>query len=159
FVIAKGVKWRDSTAETTEFLERLTLADFQQPSTWAALPVVVQVAADDDIFPVRAKYDGSSQATIGANHLLGKAQWFTLADCIATKVLTNKAPNVLRAITFEPGEPQDGLKLTKLVGNEEHLLDPRSDDFYRELINIRNRVKAKLKSANGKAATVLDTEQ
>jgi hypothetical protein len=159
FVTAKGVKWRDSTAETTEFLKRMTLADFQQPSTWAALPVLVQVAPEDDIFPVRAKYDGSSQATIGTNHLQGKAQWFTLADCIATKVLTGNAPKVLQAITFEPGDPQDGLKLTKLAGNEEHLLDPRSDDFYRELINIRNRVKTNLKSANGKAAAVLDTEQ
>src|SRR5207248_1188960 len=46
FIMAKGVKWRDSTAQAAEFLERVTVADFQTPSTWAALPMLVQVAPD-----------------------------------------------------------------------------------------------------------------
>jgi hypothetical protein len=159
FVIAKGVKWQDVTAETTEFLERVTLADFQQPSTWSALPVLIQVVPHDDIFPVRAKYDASLQATIGANHLSGKAQWFTLADCIASQVLTGKTPKIVRAVTFEPADPQDDLKPISLAGNAGYLIDPRSDDFYRELINLRNRVKSKLKASTGQAAALLDTEQ
>jgi hypothetical protein len=42
-------------------------------------------------------------ATIGLNHLSSdRGLWFTLADCVASKLLTGKAPKVERAIRFRP---------------------------------------------------------
>lgn len=100
--------------------------DLQQPENWRRLSTLVQIEADDDILPVRAKYVGQS-TTIGLNHLTSnKPLWFTLADCLASKFLSCKTPHILKAITFEPGLPQSGLKPVKVAS---HAIDPVHDDF------------------------------
>src|SRR5262249_41890034 len=146
FVIAKGMEWRENTSEISALLQRLTVQELQRQETWYALTTIVQAQPDDDVFPVRAKYDGATQLTIGLNHLNNKVpQWFTLADCIASKLLTGKVPKVLRAITFKPTEPQDGLNPIAIAGNASYRIDPTVDNFYKRLIDLRNDVKARLR--------------
>jgi hypothetical protein len=116
FVIAKGIEWRDSTSEICDFLEMVTLSDLRRPEIWPALTSLVQVRPDDDIFPVRANYDGEEQATIGLNYLANNLQWFTLADCIVSTLLVGKPPEVHHAITFTPGGLQDGLMPINIFG-------------------------------------------
>ena len=160
FVIAKGMEWRENTSEISALLRRLTLQELQRQDTWYALTTIVQVQPDDDVFPVRAKYDGATQPTIGLNHLNNKVpQWFTLADCIASKLLTGKAPKVLRAITFTPTELQSKLKAITVCGKATYHIDPEVDDFYRRLIDLRNDVKAQLKQSRSSDAGELDSEQ
>ena len=65
FVIAKGVRWRNSTKEVSRFLQRVSLDDLQNPKMWAKLTTIVQVMPDDDIFPVRAKYADERQQRLG----------------------------------------------------------------------------------------------
>jgi hypothetical protein len=69
FVIAKGMTWEVSTEETLEFLAQVAVQDLRKPETWQRLTTLVQVEPDRDVFPVRAKYAGEGQATIGLNHL------------------------------------------------------------------------------------------
>jgi hypothetical protein len=69
FVIAKEIRWRDSTEEAIRFLNEVTLADLRDPATWPRLTTLVQLAPDDDVVPVRAPYMGEQQATIGVNYL------------------------------------------------------------------------------------------
>ena len=100
-VIAKGMTWRDNTADVVALLERISLDDLQCPDSWQNLKTIVQVLPDDDVFPIRAKYVDEAQATIGLNHVQSTIPlWFTLADCIAAKLRTGKPVKVLRAITF-----------------------------------------------------------
>ncbi|MGO9330532.1 MAG: hypothetical protein ACLQJ0_20780 [Steroidobacteraceae bacterium] len=161
FVIAKGVRWRDSTAETTAFLQSITIEQLQSRNTWhEQLTTIVQVQPDADIFPVRANYGEDDQHTIGLNFLSSEIPfWFTLADCIASKLLTGKTPHVLRAITFEPGEPQKGLRPVKIARNPDYRIDPYRDDFYRRVIDLRASVKTRLKNAAPSERAVLDSEQ
>ena len=117
FVIANRVTWSDSTAETRAWVNAITLDELQRPESWKRLTTLVRVRSRADAFPVRAKYDGPSN-TIGLNYLTcDEPLWFTLADLIASKLLTGKTPEILEAITFEAGEPQDGLKPIALLGN------------------------------------------
>jgi hypothetical protein len=119
----------------------------------------VKVIPDGDIFPVRANYDGL-QATIGLNYLKADVPlWFTLADCIAAKLLTGKAPKVIEAFAFEPAEMQDGLKPATIAGNLAYRIDPRTDDFYRRLIDLRSETKAELAGASGPKAARLKSEE
>jgi hypothetical protein len=160
FVTAKGMTRHDSTAEIADLLRTIAIEDLQRPEMWPRLSALVQVSPEDDIFPVRAPYAGATQQTIGANDLSSATPlWFTLADCIAAKLLSGKCPNVLRAITFQPCEQQDDLKPIALAGNSEYAIDPRSDDFYRHLINFRNQIKKRMKQAIGSKVAVYDTEQ
>lgn len=148
FVIAKGVKWRDATAETRAFVERITLADLQKPATWRRLHVIVQIEPDSDVLPVRTKYryepsplDGrKDHYTIGLNHVSSdRALWYALPDVIACKLLTGRVPKIIKAIVFEPREPQDGLRPVTIAGKPEFRVDPLKEDFFKRLIELRKQ--------------------
>lgn len=160
FVTAKGMAWQDATEKTRDFLEKVTLQDLQAQDIWRSLCTVVQVAPDKDIFPIRAKYDGDSQYTIGLNYLTSeKPLWYTLADCIAAKLLTGSAPKILQAISFEPGKIQEGLKPVNIAGDADYRVDPCQGDFFRRIIDLRSAVKNQLKIAPDAEKSALDNQQ
>ncbi len=97
FVIAQGVNEEDATAETQAFLDTIQLGDLQNAGIWRKLTTLVRVEPEADIFPVRARYAPRIKAerksgdmpTIGVNYLSAdRPLWFTLADCVASKLLT-----------------------------------------------------------------------
>lgn len=160
FVIAESMTHRDATEETRSLLTRLDMTDLQNPETWRDLAVIVQVQPERDIFPVRARYGQSPSHTIGLNYLSADGGlWFTLADCIASKLLTGKAPDILQAIGFTPGKPQSGLKPFAIAGDAKSRVNPLHNDFYRLLIDRRTSVKEKMKSADGIEHGQLDVMQ
>jgi hypothetical protein len=162
FVIAEGMTWRDTTKETMRFLDCVTLDDLKSPETWKNMATIVRVQPDWDIFPVRASYDdGGGPATIAANYLKAdRPLYFTLADCIASKLLTGKVPKIVEAFTFEPGKPQADLRPVAISGNPEYQINPVHDDFYRRLIELRHEVKRKRDHAAAPSEQVaLDTGQ
>lgn len=142
FVIADGFTWADATAETRAFLTKVSRDDLKRPDTWRALDALVKIRPDEDLLPVRAEYDGKANTT-GLNFLShDDGLWFTLADVIAAKVLTGKAPEIIEAIRFEPGKPQSGLKPINLFGNPDYKIDPEKDDAFNRLIDLRDEAKA-----------------
>lgn len=160
FVIAQGMTWADSTAETCIFLDAISLADLQDQSLWSKFTTLVRVVPDGEVFPVRADYADTGETTIGANHLSSDHPlWFTLADCIAAKMLTGKAPVIVEAITFAPGPVQDGLCAINIGGNPDYHVDPATSDFFKTLIELRQSVKVRQKGASGSEWEAFDTEQ
>lgn len=160
FVIADGMAWRDATAETRDFLAKTDLDALQSQATWRQLATLVRVQPNADIFPVRAAYSGEAQSTIGANYLSADTPlWFTLADCIAAKLLTGKAPQIVEAISFTPGPIQSGLSPIDIAGNPEYRVDPNTADFFKQVIELRQSVKQCRDNATGDDWTRLDTEQ
>ena len=160
FVIAKGMTWQDDTDATRQFLDRVTLEDLRQQDTWRYLTVLVQIACDGDIVPVRAAYDQSGATTIGLNHLTAEqSQWFTLADCVASKLLNGHAPKVVSAIRFSPGAPQGGLSAVAINGESAYKVAPRRQDLYKRLIELRHSVKGTRDRETGAEKERLDTLQ
>ena len=156
YAIAKGFTWRDATGETRGFLERVTLADLQQRDTWKRLHMIVLVEPNGDALPVRAKYqyepygirDRHAHYTIGLNHVTAdQPLWYTLADCIASKLITNRAPKILKAIAFAPLAPQKGLAPVAIAGNREFTVDPLKDDFFKRIIELRMQTKGPERNA------------
>ena len=159
FVIAQGMDWTTSTDRVRSLLETVSLDDLKRPEFWPLLTTIVRVAPQADIFPVRTKYDGQSQ-TIGLNYLTSdKPLWFTLADVIASKLLSGRVPKIIEAITFSPKEPQSGLRTVRIAGNPDYEVDPANDDFFKRLIDLRTTVKARLKNATALNRDALDSEQ
>lgn len=160
FVIAEGMTWRDSTDETRSLLGSIELASLQSKAAWQDLTTLVRVLPDGDIFPVRADYEQQGQNTIGANYLTSETPlWFTLADCIASKLLTGKASNVVEAVTFAPGTKQSGLSPINVSGNEAYRVDPNETDFFKRVIELRQTIKQRRDDANVADRDVLDIEQ
>jgi hypothetical protein len=162
YVIANGVRWQDATQNVRDFLETLTLDSIQDRKTWLNLTAIVKLQPEEDLFPTRARYRGDSTLSIGLNHLSSKQPlWYTLADCVASTLLTGKAPKVLEAIRFSAMEPQDGLTAVDIAGNPEYRVDPYKDDFYRRLIELRQQIKQQMKTPGieGDKKATLDAYQ
>ena len=159
FVIAVGVTWWDSTQETAAFLDTITLTKLGDRNCWLELTTLVQIDCDSDLVPIRANYGGDQQSTIGLNHLSGAKIWITLADCIASKLLTGKTARVIRAITFEPHGLQADLKPIEICGNPSYRIDPYVDDLYCRLIDLRSAIKTSLKTAATAERASLESTQ
>jgi hypothetical protein len=156
FVIAQGVDEQDATAETQAFLDDVKLNDLQDPKAWERLTTLVQVQPEADVFPVRARYatrikeqtKSADMPTIGVNYLSAdRPLWFTLADCVASKLLTGRAPKVVRAVRFSAKRAQAGLTTVEIAGEAEYRVIPDKNDFYKRVIELRRRVKGDLKDA------------
>ncbi len=162
FVTAQGIDWHEATAETQAFVEQVSLADLARPETWRKLWVLVQVEPQADLFPVRAPYDAHNPAySIGLNYLTtDKPIWVTLADVIAAKLLSGKAPTIRRALAFTACERQQGLKPIDILGNPDYRIDPNSEDFYLRLIELRSSIKRRRSALPaGPERERLDAEQ
>lgn len=161
FVIADGMTTRDATDDAKAILENADLDWLQQPQSWRKLTMLVRVKVQGDIFPVRAAYSEGEQSTIGLNYLTSgdTPLWFTLADCIASKLLAGKAPEVLEAVMFMPGEMQTGLRSVNVGGKADYRVDPAKDDLHKRVIELRYSVKVTMKDQSGDDLAALDTEQ
>jgi len=146
-VTAKGVSWADATDDTRALLDALTLDSVRDRKTWSALTTIVKVLPDDDLFPTRAKYGEGGMYSIGLNRATSiQPVWYTLADCMASALLTGKTPKVLEAIRFAPLERQDGLTPVDVAGDRAFRVDPNKDDFYRRLIELRQQTKTEMEA-------------
>lgn len=167
FVIANGISETDATIEVRDILESWTAQELQTPENWQRLNAIVQIAPDDDVLPVRAIYgdqfprnEQNRVANIGLNRLTCEAPlWFTLADCLASKLLTGKAPKVIRAIRFTPIAQQDELRAVAVSGNDAYLVDPATEDFFKRIIQLRRNIVRERDKSTGARKQKLDTEQ
>lgn len=142
FVIADELVVEDATEEIRTLLKTIRLADLHNPATWRTLCALVRVRPIGDIFPVRAEYNGATH-TIGLNHLTAaEPLWFTLADCIVSKLLTGKCPEIVSAVRYRAGPQQDALKEVAILGRNDFRIDPKADDFFKRLIDLRDEAKA-----------------
>jgi hypothetical protein len=158
YLTADALDAIDATDEVTGFLDSVSLDDLFRPETWKRLPALVQIVPQGDVVPVRGRWNLTEQSwQIGVNPLTcSDPLWFTLADVIASKMLTKRVPAVARAIRFVPRGRQK-LRAVKLRGAIE--INPLQQDFFRVVIEERNRVRARMKSATSAAWVELNRLQ
>jgi len=137
------------TAEIQKFIDEVKLEDFFDQKEWKKLPVLVQIHPNDDILPIRGKYEQNADEDqenevgvwqIGINYFTHhEGLWYSLAECVASKFLTGKSMRILDAIGFEPMGIQATLKPVKLRDNV--FVDPATGDFFKTIIEERHRIK------------------
>jgi hypothetical protein len=145
-LLAERVEVRDATAEVRALLEGLTLDQLQSPDFWRRLRVLVKIRPDHDLLPVRADY-GKDGRNIHLTYLTGPAIWYTLADVLASTLLTGKAPEVVEALELMPSEGHVQTRPWRLFGDERYTIDLARQDFFTEVINLRTEVKAEMRRA------------
>jgi hypothetical protein len=140
-VIADRIEYEDYTKETIEFVDSINLKDLTKKELWKNLTILVEVNPDEDIFPIRTKYDEKSDMpTIGVNKITYEGSlWYALSDVIASKILTGKSPRINRAIRFIPLGKQVSLKSTQILGTE---FNPNEENFIKRLVEERQKIKA-----------------
>jgi hypothetical protein len=145
FLVSDGFSHADATLETQALLSRITLDDLQSRETWGKLATLVKLRPKGTALPFRTRYTKDGNVlTIGLNHVTSaKPLWYTLADVIASKLLTGQTPQIDQAITFTPGAIQQGLRPIRLFGRDEYTIDPATDDLFTRFIDLRDEAKAK----------------
>jgi hypothetical protein len=142
YLTADRIEYYDSTDETKSLLSKLDLNLLTNASLYRRLVTIVQILIEDDILPGRAHYgEDKSVYNIGINYLTSRVPlWYTLADVIASKLLTGKVPKILRAVSFRPVGIQRGLQPVQIPGG---LTLATGDDLIRALVEYRSEIQRK----------------
>ncbi len=142
FVIADKIEYYEDTENVRKFIDSIKLEDIQNKETWKQLQAIVEIQPDNDILPVRTKYDGKAVFNIGMNYLTSdKKLFYNLADVVASKFYTGKTPKILRAYRFVPVGTQSGLKKASISGM---LIDPRKENFFKKVVEEKERTQSKV---------------
>jgi hypothetical protein len=140
FVIADRVTLEDCTRDVRRLVADMTLERCLDPTTWTAFPALVQIQPDGDVLPVRGRYTDTNW-NIGSNHLHSeKPLWYSLPDIIASRLITGRAPKILRALRLTAHGVQDGL--TPISLRSEIDVDPH-ENFFATVIEQRHRLPDK----------------
>jgi hypothetical protein len=75
---------------------------------------------------------------------------------VASKILTGRTPEIIKALRFRPKGRQKGLRPIEIAGQ---IINPATDDFYRRLIIHRNVIKAKLENATAPDKPALKSDE
>ena len=93
----------EQTDEVQRLLDNIDLDAAFDPALWPKWLGIAQLCPDGDVLPVRARYSGGQTAQIGVNPVTSSQPlWYTIADLVASKLLTGKTPRIDRALTFIP---------------------------------------------------------
>ncbi len=160
FLKADRIEYRETTTDTINLLENLTISDFKNPASWKGLTTICEVVPESDVLPLRSNYDGGNVSTIGINNITssdGTSLWYTLADVICSKLITGKNPKIKKAISFFPAGTQKGLNTISVT--EGVSINPQ-ENIIKKLIDARLEIKSKLKECrNDEEKIQLTTRQ
>jgi hypothetical protein len=129
------------------FLRALTAAELFGPKTWRKLTGFVKLMPRGDLLPCRARYsEVSNDWQVGINRVFAQpestdALWFALPDVVASVILTGRIPEIVGAFLIQGVGTLDTLKETRLRG--EIAVDPRTQDFFRAVVEERARLKGR----------------
>jgi hypothetical protein len=134
------IEVEETTDLVRDLLARITRDRCFERELWQQVVGLVQIVPAGDILPTRAHYGGEAAWQIGVNPLTAADPlWYTIPDAIAATLLTGKAPRVLRALRFVPHGLAEGLRPVRVRG--EIAVDPRTQDFFRVVIEERHRLE------------------
>jgi len=142
-LLAERVKIEDATEEIQRLVGRDVnelLAKLQHKDFWFKLAVYCQVQPDgQDMLPIRADY-AHEVNNVGWPYVKSEIPlWYTLADVIASKLLTGKTPEVIEARKLVASKEKYETHTHSLMGLPS--IDLNETDFFTEVINLRTKVK------------------
>ena len=129
---AERVEFVDATEEVRQLFSKITLDRCFDRKLWPQFKFFALVRPDDDIFPVRTLYNGTTQ-NIGINYLTSPEPiWFAGPDIIAAILLTGRVPHIKKAICVVGRGTQAGLKATSLRSMVQ--VDANKHSFFKHVI-------------------------
>jgi hypothetical protein len=175
FLTAERVEWAaEDPAKVQQLLDTITVDDALDPALWPRLDALVLVAPDGDRLPTRGRYARAQTRrsdrkpnrayNVGVPYRTGGApQWYTLADCIASKLMTGNAPTIVAVGRFTAHGRQPEITPIDMGGQAAYRVDPNTEDFIRRLVEQRDDVRAEHKKAktagDAPGAATLDAMQ
>lgn len=135
------------------------LAFLHDKQNWKELLMLCKVKLEGglDRFPVRAEYgkleeDDQEQKTSSTNIAIPYVRsdyplWYTIQDCIASKLLTGNTPEIVEAIEFVASNEQYPVKPVQVMGESTAKIDLSKEEFFTRIGDLRQEYKALVKQA------------
>lgn len=141
WLTAGSLHAEECTARAQRVLKRVSVARCLTRTLWPDLRFFALVEPADDVLPLRAQYAPESESfSIGVNRVTSRTPlWYTGFDLAASVLMTGRIPRVLKAVTLRAQGKAPTLRPVMLRGQVE--LDPRTDDVFRAVVEMRNRVR------------------
>ena len=144
FVTAREIRViEDCREELAALLRDVTPEWVLDASNWKHLAGFARIIPNGDVLPLRAKYRGNSWQ-IGVNYVHASSDdaadglWYAWPELVASVLLTGKVPRIVEAFRIAPISKAKGLKKIKFRGQVP--IDPRSQDFFKAVIEERARL-------------------
>jgi hypothetical protein len=139
FHIASSIEIENATIEVQKLLNDVTLEDCFDGQFWKQLVGCALVEPNGDILPVRGSFNGTT-FNIAVTPLTSDVPlWYSLADCVASKLLIGKAPTIRRAVRLVAKGTNAKLRAVKVRGILG--VDPFRMDPMAAMTEERQRVK------------------
>ncbi|MCF8566993.1 hypothetical protein LLE49_19930 [Alicyclobacillus tolerans] len=144
-LVAKEVEVYEDTERVVEMLTDVNIETLYRQDTWLTIPGLCLVQPEGDILPVKTKWveddlTPDDDIRMAVTPVSSKTpSWYTLADVVASKLLTGKVPKIIKALRVRPLNVQDGLKPIKLRGQVE--VNPATDNLFKVAIEQRHHYK------------------
>ncbi|MBS0424231.1 MAG: helix-turn-helix domain-containing protein [Proteobacteria bacterium] len=152
-LLAESIERRDNTDWVRAFLKDLSPETLLNPEIWPKLRSMVKLIPRGDILPIRARFAGPADPpNIAVTPVFcAEAIWYTLADvCAAVIMNPGKIPEIEQAYELIP----HGMVPTQpkcIFGDESYPIDLKKDDLFKTIIEMRQNIKAKIKSLKNQA--------
>ena len=147
FVTASDIRViEDAREDLAAILREVTPEWLLEQGNWKRLAGFARVIPDGDVLPLRAKYGGNDWQ-IGVNYAYASgddpddALWYSWPDLAASALLSGKQPRIIEAFKIEPVGKAETLKPVEFRGQVR--IDPRTQDFFKTVIEERNRLAAR----------------
>jgi len=143
-------------ARIERWLTRQSLESCFDRRLWPKLRALVLVQPNGDVLPVRARYSEGGSYGIGVNPLFSdEPVWVTLADALASRLITGRTPKILRCIRLTAVGRAAGIRPFNVRGSRE--IDPTSEDVFRAMVEERCRLEQLDDSESKRSANGLKT--
>src|SRR5713101_4337870 len=138
---AKRLTIEDATKEVRSLVASVSLEALFRPAIWKQLNFYAQIIPEHVILPVRSVYDSKSgTCNIGLNNLRWKQPiWVAGPDLVASVILSERFPDIRKAIRIVPHGKQRGLRSIRL--RSAIAVDPKTEDFFTRVIEYRKQNK------------------
>ena len=135
---AAGVEVQECLREARRTLARVNPQNVLKPREWEKFAFFALTKPTRDILPVRALYREDGATNIGLNPLTSEEPiWYAGPDLIASRLLSGRIPQIVKAFRVVPRGVQAGLK-SATIGTRK--INPETDDFFRAVIEERKKL-------------------
>ncbi len=137
-LIAANVEVQEYSKQARNILSRANSRNVLSPTEWKKFAFFALVKPCRDVLPVRAIYNEDGSTNIGLNPLTSEEPiWYAGPDLVASRLLSNRSPRIIKAFRVVPRGVQPRLK-SAAIGTRE--INPETDDFFRAVIEERKKL-------------------
>lgn len=148
FYLAEYIHVLRDVEYAQRFVDTITIEDLLKKETWKQFIMLVKINCNRDYLPEKGIEDNVK--SFGMKIVKDGTIWSSVMDAIRSKLYTGRTPEIIDAYILQPSEEKITTNIVKLFSDERFTVDLSKQDFYVNVIDLRDDVKSQMKSLKKK---------